>query len=125
MDTITKFTIPGIGFLLTLAFGFWLSSAGRPYKSVLFNVHKLLALGAVIAFSVQLYRALGQSDVPVILIGWMVLAGAGILAVFISGGLMGIGRLNHQILRIIHNVGSFLIVISIAVTIYIVSGGSL
>ncbi len=48
METLSKFTLPGILFALTLAFGFWLSHAGKPYNGLLFNVHKLIALGAVV-----------------------------------------------------------------------------
>ena len=41
METLSKFTAPGVVFILTLIFGFWLSSTGKPYNGVLFNIHKL------------------------------------------------------------------------------------
>jgi hypothetical protein len=56
MDTITQFTTPGIIFLLTLVFGIWLSNSGKPYNGILFNIHKLIALGAVIATTMQIYK---------------------------------------------------------------------
>ena len=38
MDITSKFITPGIVFLLTLVFGFWLSNAGKPYNGILFNI---------------------------------------------------------------------------------------
>jgi hypothetical protein len=31
LDILSRFVIPGIAFILTLAFGLWLSRLGRPY----------------------------------------------------------------------------------------------
>jgi hypothetical protein len=47
METLSKFTLHGILFALTFAFGFGSSRAGKPYNGLLFNAHKLIALGAV------------------------------------------------------------------------------
>lgn len=63
MDAITKFTIPGIVFLLTLASGFWLSRGGKPLNGVIFNIHKLIALGAVVATAVQLFKLLETGQI--------------------------------------------------------------
>ncbi len=43
-----RIIVTGVLFGLTLAFGVWLSQAGKPYNPVLFNIHKLTALAAVI-----------------------------------------------------------------------------
>ena len=56
MNTPSNFITPGIAFLLTLAFGLWLSLAGKPYNGLLFNTHKLIALGAVVVTSMQIYQ---------------------------------------------------------------------
>jgi len=65
MDTPSKFTLPGILFILTLAFGFWLSSAGKPYNGFLFNFHKLIALsGVVIGLLAILLLLVGGGFVP-------------------------------------------------------------
>jgi hypothetical protein len=43
LHILSRFVIPGIVFILTLAFGFWLSRSGRPYNGLLFNIHQLIA----------------------------------------------------------------------------------
>ncbi len=63
MDTFSKFMTPEIVFLLTLVFGVWLSLACKPYNGILFNIHKLIALGAVIATAMQLYKILENTDI--------------------------------------------------------------
>ena len=56
MDILSEFLNPGIGFLLTLVFGFWVGKAGKLYNGILFNIHKLIALGTVIVSALQIYR---------------------------------------------------------------------
>jgi hypothetical protein len=53
VEALSAFGVPGLAFLLMLAFGLWLSRVGRPYNGLLFNIHKLLALGAVVVTAVQ------------------------------------------------------------------------
>jgi NADPH:quinone reductase-like Zn-dependent oxidoreductase len=63
METASKFIIPGILFLLTLAAGVWLSQSGRPLNTLIFTVHKLIALAAVMTTTVQLYGLLKGTGV--------------------------------------------------------------
>ncbi len=58
MNTISNFITPGFLFLLTLGFGFWLNRSGKPYNSLLINLHKLIALGAVIVTTREIYKLL-------------------------------------------------------------------
>jgi hypothetical protein len=58
MDTLSIFILSGILFLLTLAFGFWVSHLRKPYNSLLFNIHTLIALGSVVGTINQLYKLL-------------------------------------------------------------------
>src|SRR5271157_2139763 len=55
MDVASKFITPGILFLLTLAFGLWLSHSGKPLNTVFFTAHKLIALAAVIFTGIVIY----------------------------------------------------------------------
>ncbi len=125
MDIVTKFTTPGIIFLLTLVFGVWLSLSGKPYNGILFNVHKLIALGAVIATAIQIYKALKDAEIQALLIALIIFTGLCIVALFVTGALMSVGKPANAILRIIHNVAPFLAVIAMVVTIYLLSGRNL
>ncbi len=108
MDTFTQFIIPGIAFLLTLVIGFWLSNAGKPYNGILFNIHKLIALGAVILTAVQLFTALKTTDIQVIPILLIVVAVVSVIALFATGALMSMDKMSYQVMLIIHRVAPIL-----------------
>jgi len=125
MEIASKFIAPGIVFLLTLVFGFWLNNSGKPYNGILFNIHKLIALGAVVATAMQIYnifKVMGSQSPIVILV---ILAAICVVALFASGAFLSIGNLNYQLMKTIHNIAPVLIVIAMALTIYFLSGRNL
>jgi hypothetical protein len=125
MDAISKFTNPGLGFLLTLVFGFWLARVGKPYNGLLFNIHKLIALGAVILSAIQIYNLLKASPMQTMLIVSIVVTVLGVVALFASGAFMSIGSLNYQAMKIIHYIGLSWLHWHKVFTIYFLSGRNL
>jgi len=119
MDTITKFTIPGIAFLLTLAFGLWVSYSGKPYNGILFNIHKLIALGAVIVTIVQLSRMLTTADSMALIIVLLVLAGVCVVALFATGALMSMGKLNYDVTLTVHKIAPVVMALAMALVVYL------
>jgi len=119
MDITLKFITPVIAFLLTLVFGFWLGRSGKPYNGVLFNIHKLIALGAVILITMQIYNALKIMEINTLIVIMIVIAAICAIALFASGAFMSIGNHNYQIMKFIHNVAPILLVIAMAFTIYL------
>lgn len=124
MDIANKFVTPGIIFLLTLVFGFWLSRAGKPYNGVVFNLHKLIALAAVVITTVQVYGLLKVARPQALPIVLLVLAGLAVVALFVTGALMSADKFVYGLLRLIHNVAPFVAVIGLALAIYLLGGGS-
>jgi len=112
MDTLSKFTIPGILFVLTLAFGFWLSQQGKPYNGILFNIHKLTALGAVVIAVIQVVQTLKNLNPLSLIALLLLLAAICIVALFASGALMSAGQLDYALMLTIHRVA--LVVLGIA-----------
>jgi hypothetical protein len=118
METLSKFTLPGILFALTLAFGFGLSHAGKPYNGLLFNAHKLIALGAVIL------AVLGFSRMPrpvvsfALIVGLLIIAALCVIALFVSGALMSAGKLDDVVLLTIHRVAPGGLAICCALALY-------
>ncbi len=108
---MSAFVVPGILFVLTLGLGFWLSRAGQPYNGLLFNGHKLIVLGGVVVTAVQLVRILRGADTSVLWIAVLALAALCVLALFVSGGLMSAGRLDHALLHTIHRIALAALVI--------------
>jgi hypothetical protein len=125
MEISSRFITPGIVFLLTLVFGFWLSDSGRPYNGILFNIHKLVALGAVILATMQIYRVFKTMQVQALIIILIIIASICVVALFASGAFMNIGNLNYQVMKAIHNIAPVLMVIAIALTIYLLVGRKL
>jgi len=121
MDTfaLSKFITPGLVFLLTLVFGLWLSRSGRPYNGLLFNVHKLIALGAVILIARQVYRTLAGPEHQSLLFILVALAAISVIALFFTGAMMSAEKLNYETMLTIHRIGPFLLVMMLAVTVYL------
>ena len=125
MEIASKFIAPGIVFLLTLVFGFWLNNSGKPYNGILFIIHKLIALGAVVATAMQIYnifKVMGSQSPIVILV---ILAAICVVALFASGAFLSIGNLNYQLMKTIHNIAPVLMVNAMALTIHFLSGRNL
>ncbi len=110
MEALSKFTVPAILFTLTLAFGFWLSWAGKPYNSLLFNAHKLIALGAVVVTAVRMARLFRvMESQPLILL--LIFAAVLVVALFVSGALMSAGVLDYTRMLTIHRIAPVLLVL--------------
>lgn len=122
MDITSKFITPGIVFLLTLVFGLWLSLSGKPYNGILFNIHKLIALGTVIFTTVQIYDSLKNMETPTLFVVLIMVAGLCVAALFASGAFMSIGNLNYQVMLAIHRIALVLGFIAMTVTIYLLNG---
>ncbi|MDW8278084.1 MAG: hypothetical protein RMJ85_08695, partial [Anaerolineales bacterium] len=101
-------------FVLTLAFGFWLSNIGKPYNGLLFNVHKLIALGAVVLAVIQLTKIPNLlTPLSLVAVG-LALAALSVLTLFVSGALMSAGKLDYALMLTIHRVGLATLVIGCA-----------
>jgi chromate transport protein ChrA len=117
MDAYSKFITPGAIFLVTLASGIWLSSVGRPYNGALFNVHKLIALGTVIFAGLQIAKALPKTGTQTLIILLLVFAALCVIALFATGALMSLGKLDYNLMHTVHRIAPVLVAI---VTIYAV-----
>lgn len=123
MSTPSPFFSPTMGFLLTVGFGFWLSKLGRPYHGVLFNVHKLVALGTIILIAVRTYGLWKPEPQPAIII-CLILAVFGVIALFVSGAFLSIGNMQYAVVKMIHNIAPVISVLAMGFVIYFLSAGS-
>ena len=116
LDIFSKFIPAGTLFLLTLIFGFVLSHFGKPYNGILFNFHKLIALGAVIVMVFQLSETLKNADPQVLIIALLFVATICVLALFASGALMSMGKLEYVLMLTIHRIAPIVLVIALALS---------
>jgi hypothetical protein len=120
MELANKLILPGIALILTLAFGFWLSSAGKPYNGILFNIHKLIALAGVILAVVQLTK-LPHLPAPFSLFALcLILAALAVIALFATGGLLSAEKLDYSLMLTIHRVGIAVLVVALGAVVYLV-----
>jgi hypothetical protein len=123
MTVLLPFATPGILFVLTLASGLWLSRSGKPLNTVIFTIHKLIALGAVMTMALLLYRALQAGGAPASMIALLLLAGACVVALFATGALMSMDRPGYATLLRIHNFAPVAAVMAIAGALWLLAGG--
>jgi hypothetical protein len=120
MELVNQFLIPGGLFLLTLVFGFWLSHAGKPYNGLLFNIHKLIALGCVVLTGIQFSKTFRAPDWQLaVLLAVSALCG---MSLFASGALMRAGKLDHVLAVTIHRVALILAVLALAAALFLLRG---
>jgi len=117
--SVSRIVITGLLFLFTFVFGIWLSNAGKPYNPVLFNIHKLIALGTVIFTAVTVYHLRADGEIRALVLGAIVITGLLFLALFVSGALLSIGKPEHVAILTIHRVAPLLAVIATALTLYL------
>ncbi|NUM44075.1 MAG: hypothetical protein HUU38_05160 [Anaerolineales bacterium] len=118
MEILSKFATPGILFLSTLAFGFWLSSLGKPYNGLLFNAHKLIALGAVISAAIQAYHTMKVADISLVVIAMAVVSVLCVIALFATGAFMSIGNLPQMPLLTVHRIALIILPLALAAMVY-------
>jgi hypothetical protein len=119
MNIVSSYFASGAAFILTLTFGVWLTLLGKPYNGVIFNVHKLSALGAVILTAVQIYKALKMPSLQILPILLIVLAVASVVALFATGALMSMEKANYRVLLGLHQVTPAVAVVAAALTLYL------
>ena len=124
MDILSKFFNPIIGLVITLIFGFWLSRRGKPYHGLLFNVHKLVALGTVILAAVSVYRLLAIIEIERLAALFLVLAAASAIALFASGALMSAGKGEYHLMKSVHNLAPVAAILAMTFAVYLL-GASL
>ena len=114
--SITEYFYPTAILLVVIAgFGFWVNRAGKPYPGILFNIHKLIALGAVILTAVRLIKLDPLATFPtvtLILIGFAVLS---VIVLFASGAVMSIQTEVKPVFQWIHGISMALVAGSMVV----------
>jgi hypothetical protein len=122
MELLSKFILTGILLLITLAFGCWMSRLGKPYNGILFNIHKLAALGAVVFAGIQTYNLLKGANVQGIIIGLAAICLLCVIALFATGAFMSIGNLPHAPLLTVHKIALTLLPFAAVSMVYFLSG---
>ena len=119
MDIQSKILFPLFGFVLTIAFGLWLSRKGKPYHGLLFNVHKLIALGTVILAAMRGYQMLTNAEPQAVGIFLLLLAALCVIALFVSGALMSAGKGEYKMMKLVHHLAPVFGILGMAGAVYL------
>ena len=120
MVYLDQFLVPGILFLLTIGFGVWIARLGKPYHQILFNIHKLIALGGVVFAVLRIIELDPINNFNSLTLGLMAAAILGVVALFITGAMMSISEDEPKGTRWIHRGGLILLLISGSWAIYLI-----
>lgn len=122
METTATFILPGALLLLTYAFGFGLSVLGKPYNGLLFNIHKLAALGAVVLAVIQTYTLLKGAPFQFVVLALAAVWVLCVIALFATGALMSIGNLPHAPLLTVHRIALAALLLATISVVYFLAG---
>jgi hypothetical protein len=114
---LTRFVLPLILLILTFAAGFWVSRSGKPYKAAIFNIHKLLALAAVIFATIVVVNLLKISTHSSLVITLFVLSGVSVIALFATGALLSAQKTISKTWQLLHHIVPYLLVCSVTAAI--------
>lgn len=111
----------GLFYLLIFASGFWLNHTGKPYNGIVFNIHKLTAVTAVVLFAITLYRI--QRVVPLSTVELMATAVNGVffLSLLVTGSLLSINQPMPEMVLKLHHGMSYFAVLSTVITLYLIN----
>lgn len=118
-------------FAIALVSGVWLSHSGYPYPSLVFTVHKLIAVGTVFVVVRNIYRV--QQAAPLRAFvgpGALLITGLLFIALIVSGGLLSLqsgGLLNlprplHESVHLVHRVSPLLALMAAGFTFWLLPG---
>jgi uncharacterized protein YneF (UPF0154 family) len=108
--------------VVIFALGFWLSRAGRPFNSLLLNLHKLIALGVAVYLAVTAYRMHQAASLSGTELAVVVVTGVLFLASGIIGGLVSLEKPPPTVLLRLHLILPILTAVSTAATLYLLRG---
>jgi len=114
MSITLRITGIGLLFILMIGSGVWLTKTGKPYNPVMFNVHKILSLAAVVLAGIQAYALFRQVDAGSLEASLLILAGGLFLVLIVSGGLLNQDFRIYDLLRTVHRITPLL---AIAITV--------
>lgn len=107
----TRLAVTGIAFLVIVVSG--LSLGQKPYNTLVFTVHKLVAIGLIIFLSVALRQMHHDMALNTLEIGLVVLAGLLFLATVVTGGAVSIPDTDlPPAVKTVHHVAPYLTALS-------------
>lgn len=119
MEIFSPLIIAGlILFILTILSGFWLGKLGRPLNVILFNIHKISALTAIVLMILGFVRLLKSGTIATQLQIVFIISGISLLLTLVTGGLLSFDKFDKKFFALVHRFSSFLVLVLTATGLY-------
>jgi hypothetical protein len=120
----------GAVFLVILLSGYGLSRSGKPYGTLVFTLHKLVAVAAVVTLGVTVYRMNRAGTLTAAGLASAIVSGVFFLGTMATGGVLSVEAGTEAALpatvsafvRKLHQVTPYLTVLSTAAALYLLRG---
>ena len=116
---MTRTLTVGALFIIIFGAGFWLSRSGKPYNGLLFTIHKLVGLGALVFLGITVSRIGRTQGLQPGQIAAISVAGLSFLVTIVTGGLVSASTTLPAFVTVIHRLFPYLTVLSTAGTLYL------
>lgn len=116
-----RILLPAILSFLMIFSGIWVGLSGRPYNAVIFTVHKLTALAAVVFTAILIIQSLKTIGIKIVPFTLLVIAVLSVISLFVSGALLSIGKAPYVLLRLTHIILSISSVTTVVIIIYLLT----
>ena len=104
--------VSGLALLLILS-GILMRRQGKPYKTGLFTLHKLSAVGGIVSCWIIIARGLRGEYLPHQVTDYRFILLAAVVLSVISGALQSFGKPANRLIVITHKIFSYLLIITI------------
>lgn len=100
--------------------GYWLAKSGQPLSSLKLTIHKLIAVAALIYLIVMIKGFHRLSPLSKIQFIACIVAGVLFLITIASGGLLSINKPMPALVKILHHIIAYLVILSTGWLLYLV-----
>ena len=115
---ILKFILSGLLIAISVGSGIWLSKMGRPLKTAIFTLHKLVSVTAITLTGTVIYQLQKTTEEDKTEILFMAATGLFFVFAFVTGALLSFERPVNKIILFIHRLSPLFIVVSSVMTVY-------
>lgn len=114
--------IGGVLFFIALGSGIVLGQMGKPLNDLVFMIHKLIALGTIIALAVGVYTLHKAGGIQTVHVTIFAITGLLLIALFVSGALLSLVAgavlsLNEPVLLVISRVHQIVPVLALVASV--------
>lgn len=98
-----KLFLTGAGLILTIVLGMIMNRTGKPYPTVLFTFHKLIALAGFILLLILVINSIRAAGADTLLIILLIATGLAFTGILLSGAFISLDK-QFRIMQVLHRV---------------------